>query len=351
MPARPLCILALAVAAVHLAAWQALGGRLPSAARSSRGAALAPARRVAWVSATPARVGPAQVGPAQLGPAKLGPVPARAPTTTPGSPRPNGPAGFPAPARSRPPAGPISGPPVPWPVYATRPPPALRLSYALRQTQASGADLAGRAELAWSGPGPGFTLRLASRLPGRAAREWVSEGGFDRAGLAPRRLVQHDGGRVTRRIELDGDAGSPRARPGTATPAPALAPGAQDRWSWLAQLAAIAETQPRLPAVAHVQVAGLRGELDRWTFRATRAAALPPELQASVPGRWQAAPLLHLVREPERPYDLRVEAWLAPAIHHFPIALRLATPPSRWTFALWLDADDADAGRDVPRAP
>jgi hypothetical protein len=91
----------------------------------------------------------------------------------------------------------------------------------------------------------------------------------------------------------------------------------------------------------HLQVAGLRGELGRWTLHLSPGAALPPEAQDRVPAPWRAAPLLHVVREPEHPYDLRVEAWLSPAIHHFPIALRLATPPGRWSFGLWLDAVEA----------
>ena len=67
---------------------------------------------------------------------------------------------------------------------------------------------------------------------------------------------------------------------------PAVAPGTQDRWSWIAQLAAIAEAASTAPAVRghdpsaearHAprrripvgtawafEVAGLRGELERW---------------------------------------------------------------------------------------
>jgi hypothetical protein len=51
-------------------------------------------------------------------------------------------------------------------------------------------------------------------------------------------------------------------------------------------------------------------------------------------GCGQACALLHVLREPERPYDLRVEAWLAPALHHFPAALRLSTPPGGWSLSL-----------------
>jgi hypothetical protein len=226
-------------------------------------------------------------------------------------------------------------------VYATRPPPDLRLGYALRQTNPGGSSPGGRAELVWARSAGGYALRLAARLEGRAAREWLGEGRLEAAGLAPRRLVQRDRGRATRSVEFDPACAC--ARWADAAPPAALAPGAQDRWSWLAQLAAMAEADPRQLAVAHLQVAGLRGQLDRWTFRATPAAPLPAEARDGVPAALRAAPLLHLVRDPDRPYDLRVEAWLAPAIHHFPIALRLATPPGPWSFTLWLESVDARA--------
>jgi hypothetical protein len=353
MRALPFCALALAVAAAHLAAWEALAVRLPSVARSSRSAAAAPGRRVAWVSVA-AQVGsgqhdvaeraddPIRDTPRKVSAVEPGARPAASPRTAPAQPPPPMPATRAAPpARPPDPATLAAGPFLPLPVYATRSPPPLRLSYALRQTQPGGAELAGRAALAWSGPGPGFALRLGTSLPGRAAREWVSEGGFDRAGLAPRSLVQRDGERVSRRVEFDRALGLPHGASTASRLALALAPGAQDRWSWIAQLAAIAEGRPRGIAVVHLQVAGLRGELGRWTFRAQHDAALPPEALEHVPARLRAGPLLHLVREPVRPYDLRVETWLAPAIHHFPIALRLATPPSHWSFCLWLDAAEA----------
>jgi len=355
MRALPFCALALAVASAHLAAWEMLAARLPSAARSTRAAPAASGRRVAWVNVAPVPAGsepreddgedPGQAVPGarpdaspRAGRAPAHPLPGPA-VRAPAPARPARPAArAAAPARPPEPAALADGPASPWPVYPTRPAPPQRFSYALRQTQPGGAELAGRADLAWSRAGPAFDLRLATRLAGRAPREWVSEGGFDRAGLAPSSLVQRDGERVTRSVAFDRASGQPRWSGAPPRLALALAPGAQDRWSWVAQLAAIAEARPRGLVVVHLQVAGLRGGLDRWTFRAQPDEPLPPEALEQVPARLRAAPLLHLVREPVRPYDLRVEAWLAPAIHHFPVALRLATPPSRWSFCLWLDA-------------
>jgi hypothetical protein len=219
----------------------------------------------------------------------------------------------------------------------------MALGYALRQTNPGGAAPGGRAELAWSRTADGYALRLAALLEGHAPREWLGEGRLDAAGLAPRRLVQRDRGRATRSVEFDRACACARWTQAVSAPAAAaaLAQAAQDRWSWLVQLAAIAEADPRQLVAAHLQVAGLRGQLDRWTFRPAPGAPLPADALAGVPVSLRAAPLLHLVREPDRPYDLRVEVWLAAAIHHFPVALRLSTPPGQWSFDLRLESVDA----------
>ena len=250
-----------------------------------------------------------------------------------------------------------AGPAPDWPTYPTRPPPPATLRYALASTlPAAGGRPAstgeGRAELAWTRDAAGFALRLSAAPAGRAAREWVSIGGFDAAGLAPARLAERERGRDTRVVDFDRAAA--RVRFSSAAGERATAPGVQDRWSWIAQLAAIAEgadaAGSRAGATWTLQVAGLRGDLDRWTFRVLDDDAPPPgALAGRVPGRARAPGLLHVLREPERPYDLRVEAWLSPALHHLPAALRLSTPPSGWSLALTLDeagAPPAAAGSE-----
>ena len=58
---------------------------------------------------------------------------------------------------------------------------------------------------------------------------------------------------------------------------------------------------------------------------------------------WRAPSLLHVLREPERPYDLRIEAWLLPALHFLPAGLRMSTPPGTWAQSLWLSTSVAPA--------
>jgi hypothetical protein len=232
-----------------------------------------------------------------------------------------------------------------WPVYATRVPPSTSVRYRLVEgaPAAGAARDDGHAELEWRREAGLYALRLATAPPGRPQREWNGNGAFDAAGVAPERLAQRERGRDTRAINFDRDSG--RVRFSGASGAPPFAPGAQDRWSWVAQLAAIAEAGAAGGhAVAadtrwDLQVAGLRGELDRWTFRVLADARPPPELQAQgndvSSGPDRAPALLHVLRAPEHPYDLRIEAWLSPSLHHLPAGLRMSTPPGPWSLSFW----------------
>ena len=226
-----------------------------------------------------------------------------------------------------------------WPVYPTRPPPSANVRYALVQGGAASAVVGGAA-LEWRQDAATFSLRLAVAVAGRPAREWQSTGTFDAAGVAPLRLVERQQGRDRRALTFDRAAGVVRFS--GASRAPSVAPGVQDRWSWIAQLAAVAEAGARRgerPRRWELQVAGLRGELERWTFRVLPAGEPPPELRTqgnelSASGN-RAPALLHVLRDPLQPYDLRIEAWLSPSLHHLPAGLRMSTPPGPWSLSLW----------------
>ena len=319
--------------AIHAIGWQLARGGPPAFAPARAGVhrvALVSVPQRAQVPAVAAAgpVGAAvdrpPAGPAAAraaGPVRAGAPARRAATGAGGSPRH-------APAHAR-----------AWPAYPTRPPPSATLRYTLVQG-GTALPATGDAELEWRRDAGTFSLRLATALADRPPREWQSTGGFDAAGVAPLRLVERERGRDRHALSFDREGG--RVRFSGASGAPAIAPGAQDRWSWIAQLAAIAEADAhrgRRAAAWELQVAGLRGELERWTFRVLPPGAPPPELPqegndtSAVPG--QAPALLHVLRAAERPYDLRVEAWLSPALHHLPAGLRMSTPPSAWSLSLW----------------
>ncbi|MET0383015.1 MAG: hypothetical protein ABW032_06290, partial [Burkholderiaceae bacterium] len=232
------------------------------------------------------------------------------------------------------------------PVYPTRAPPPATLRYAL--VEAGGhRTAAGSAELEWMHDGETFSLRLRTSAAGRAGREWRSVGGFDPAGIAPARLVERERERDKRAVNFDREAG--RVSFSGASRSFALTPGVQDRWSWIAQLAAIVEAAStshggrphRIAAgtIWQIRVAGLRGDLEPWEFRVQDDAALPEPAgpgHNEPSGSIERAPaLLHLLREPERPYDLRIDVWLSPSRHHLPVGLRMSAPPGDWSLALW----------------
>jgi hypothetical protein len=333
MRTRRLRGLTLAVLAAHAIAWQLAAGRRAAPAPARAGVhrvalirvapreqvAAAPSGKALQPEPEPAHA-PATAR-ARATPARRAPMPARrAPTGAGGALR----RGAPAAAA--------------WPTYATQVPPSATLRYALVQTGPA-ASAAGTAELEWRRDAATFSLRLAAAVDGKPLREWQSTGGFDAAGVAPARLVEREKGRDRRAVGFDRAGGVVRlaGAPG----APAVARGAQDRWSWVAQLAAIAEAaagRHERPTHWDLQVAGLRGELERWTFRVVPPGDPPPELRQGnqLSRRPDRAPaLLHLLRATEQPYDLRIEAWLSPSLHHLPAGLRMSTPPGPWSLSLW----------------
>ena len=312
------------VLAAHAMAWRIAVGGVPSVAPARVGG-----QRVAWVSVPQRAQVPATApnGGVAAPPPAVAPVPVRPSARVTRAPAGGG--GL----RRAPPAA------AAWPVYPTQAPPSATLHYALVQT-GQAASAAGRAELEWRRDATAFSLRLATAVGERPPREWQSTGTFDAAGVAPLRLVEREKGRDKRSVSFDRTLGVVRFS--GASGAPAVARGAQDRWSWIAQLAAIAEAQAhggRRAGHWDLQVAGLRGELECWTFRVLPPGDPPPELQPqgnelSASGD-RAPALLHVLRATERPYDLRIEAWLSPSLHHLPAGLRMSTPPSNWSLSLW----------------
>jgi len=217
------------------------------------------------------------------------------------------------------PAAPVDPAPAPpatggtaLPVYPTRLPPAVTLQYAVQRDGAMRrGDL--QAELRWRPADDGryeLTLSLA-------ATGWASVGTVDAHGLAPERQVETRRGRELRAANFQRDSGRITfSGPQLEFP---LLPGAQDRLSWLLQLAAVLEANPALAGAGSevtLFVAGPRGDAGLWTFNSqgSETAELPA---GAISGA------VHLRRSGERPYDTRVDVWLDPARHHLPVRLRV----------------------------
>lgn len=215
----------------------------------------------------------------------------------------------------------------PPPVYATRPPPPFRLAYALRR-----GALSGQAELGLQRVAGGYELDLRGTVLGLEVLGMSSRGGFGPQGFMPERFVDRRRGKDRLAANFDHTAGR-ITYSGTAAAQPLLA-GAQDRLSWMVQLAAILEAGPaRYPAGSRIalSVSGARGDVDTWTFivQGRQRVDLPAGTVAMA---------VHLTREPRRPYDTQVEAWLDPARHHLPVRARLTVLPGGETLELSLAA-------------
>jgi hypothetical protein len=207
--------------------------------------------------------------------------------------------------------GPPRAPEVP--VYPTRIPPPALLTYDLRRGMFSGTGA-----LSWRPEGDRYSARLEGRIAGLTVLEWSSEGRFDRAGLAPDRYVDRRRTGSRQAANFQREAGKVSySGPSIEHP---LVPGAQDRLSWMLQIAAIARARPEAIAEAatiSMWVSGARGDGDVWTFRSK--GVQPLELAGT------AVTTVKLQRLPREPYDTRVEVWLDPERGYLPVRARLTS--------------------------
>jgi Protein of unknown function (DUF3108) len=201
------------------------------------------------------------------------------------------------------------------PVYHTRMPPALHWAYELRR-----GFISGRGDLVWSPARDRYDAKLEGRVAGFVILDWVSRGAIDAAGAAPERFVIRRKGREHQAANFQRDAGKiTYSGPQTEHPLPA---GAQDRLSFLLQLAGIVAADPQRFSRSdeHIRlfVSGARGDAGVWTFDVLGVESIHTPL-----GPVQA---LHLRREPLKPRDTSVDVWLDPARHHGPVRAELRNP-------------------------
>jgi hypothetical protein len=190
-------------------------------------------------------------------------------------------------------------------------PPSVRLLYRMKK-----GPLAGTGQIDWQRDAGTYRMRLEARVPvfGQIFME-TSEGRLDASGLAPLRHTERRLKRSERALSFVRDQGPPRilfsAREGDEP----LHPGAQDRLSWIAQLATRMAAPPagewRAGSSIEMDVASTGGDVQRWVFTV--------QGQDST-GLWQ------LRREPDSPHDTRAEVWIDARQHHWPVRIRLSEP-------------------------
>ncbi len=192
------------------------------------------------------------------------------------------------------------------PVAAPAP---IRLDYRLQR-----GAIGGDARLDWRHDGRRYTLDLDGQLPlvGTLMHQH-SEGGFDAAGLAPLRYTEKRLRRSERAVSFNRPAdGQPGRITFSATTGDApLRSGAQDRVSWMVQLAARLAGTSVMPAVGsriEMDVASAGGDVQDWHFVLQGRAA---------DGSW------HWRRDTGEPDATQAEVWTDPAAGHWPRRVRL----------------------------
>jgi len=207
---------------------------------------------------------------------------------------------------------PPSPPPAePMPVYPTSLPPAFSFAYDLSRN-----PLRGNGNLVFTLTDAGYEARLEGSVAGFSVLEWISRGAFDEAGFAPLRFTEQRLRRAPTAANFQREAGkitysaNSDERP--------LPPGAQDRLSWMLQLAAIAHARPELAPGQRITmfVTGVRADAEPWSF-----SVVGPETVRIPLG---SIDTIHLLREPRFAHDTRADVWLDPSRHHLPVRARLS---------------------------
>lgn len=193
------------------------------------------------------------------------------------------------------------------PLYAVQLPPAQPLRWQRRR-----GETEDELRLDFEHDAAGYRLRLADG----AGDGWTSRGAVGVHGLEPERLVERRRQRELRAANFRRDVGR-ISFSGGAGEQP-LQPGAQDRLSWLLQLAGVVAAAPQRfgpGAAVELFVAGTRGDAG-WRRFEVRGAE-PLELPAG-----PVAGALRLESLPQRPYEPALEVWLDPARGWLPVRWR-----------------------------
>jgi hypothetical protein len=210
------------------------------------------------------------------------------------------------------------------PVYRTVLPPDARLHYEMQRGMFSG-----RGDLVWQRHGMDYQVRLQAEVSGINVLTETSAGHIDAHGLAPVRYTDTRARRGTQAANFQRDQGRiTYSGPQVTHPLPR---GAQDRLSWMVQIAAVLNAEPRhaTPGARLVFfVSGARGDADVWAFRYVGIETIP--IAQGV------ARAVRFTREPRKAYDRQVDVWLSPAHHHLPIRARFTTSSGGEVFELRL---------------
>lgn len=209
---------------------------------------------------------------------------------------------------------------VPGATEALKVPPSVKLDFTVTGQQGVQPMSGVFGELIWLQDGSQYNARLALRVLFRTIRSRTSVGRVGPGGLEPERFSD------TRRSEVATHFVRESGQivfSSTTTPAP-LQPGAQDELSVILQLSALLAGDPARHGPGSsfsVQTAGTR-DAELWSFSVDG-----DEAQATPAGEFQTRKLTRL---PRKPFDRKIELWLAPELGWLPVRIRQTEPNGDW---------------------
>jgi hypothetical protein len=201
------------------------------------------------------------------------------------------------------------------PLYATAPPAPRALHYLWQRGTASG-----QARLDWRPQGDRYELDLQAHTADEPAWHQSSRGRLDETGLVPERFVDQRRRRGAQAANFRHGQG--RITYSSSSAEQPLPRAAQDRLSWLVQLAALAQAADAglEPGVTReLYVSGVRADAGTWIFEVIGTEAIDTASGALA--------ALRLERRATRAYDTQATVWLAPALQHLPVRVVLQHPP------------------------
>lgn len=211
-------------------------------------------------------------------------------------------------------AGPSSAAPAAK-TYKVSPPPSATLSYEVRYAT-RGSITRGSSIIDWRTDGATYAIRGEVSKFGFTLSSFRSEGGMDAAGVAPVLYAEKNARRAETNTHFQRGAKQVISFSASTVSFPLL-PGAEDRASVVWQLAAIARGEPGVlaPGAAFdILVAGVR-DAEHWLIEVVGEETVT--LENGDARTW------HLVRAPRAgTHDKRIDIWLAPAQHWYPVKLR-----------------------------
>ncbi|VVD94041.1 DUF3108 domain-containing protein [Pandoraea fibrosis] len=197
------------------------------------------------------------------------------------------------------------------------PPPSVTLTYDALMNGVRNQT----GEMRWVNENGHYRLRVAVPIIFLGTFEFISEGAFDVNGIAPSRYVEKRGRRAeyTTDFHRDGTPTLTFTRSGQSLP---LAPGAQDRFSVMMQLASYARGNPE----RYTQV----GVTHEFTVVDTDSSEVWPVQYVGVETLRTPHGYVetrHFTRLPRKAGDeRRVDIWLAPSLDWLPVRVKQTEP-------------------------